>query len=160
MAETGNTAQQARINATLTQFAFAAQTVTDSGDPNNYAQLLVATGTPTYMIEVVGNGAENLPDQVIPNGFFNPLAALAQGRMALAGTEPLARLLGAEAVQAPGMMLEGNAIARFNAGDHGSILSPQSSAAATGEMQFQTATFFLSRGTQIGVQNPAVLASN
>ncbi|CAM5421525.1 VolA/Pla-1 family phospholipase [Alishewanella longhuensis] len=160
LAETGNTAQQARINATLTQFAFAAQTVTDSGDPNNYAQLLVATGTPTYMIEVVGNGAENLPDQVIPNGFFNPLAALAQGRMALAGTEPLARLLGAEAVQAPGMMLEGNAIARFNAGDHGSILSPQSSAAATGEMQFQTATFFLSRGTQIGVQNPAVLASN
>ncbi|GHG69044.1 lipase [Alishewanella longhuensis] len=160
LAQTGNTAQQARINATLTQFAFAAQTVTDSGDPNNYAQLLVATGTPTYMIEVVGNGAENLPDQVIPNGFFNPLAALAQGRMALAGTEPLARLLGAEAVQAPGMMLEGNAIARFNAGDHGSILSPQSSAAATGEMQFQTATFFLSRGTQIGVQNPAVLASN
>lgn len=159
LAQTGNTAQQARISATLTQFAFAAQTVTDSGDPNNYAQLLVAAGTPTYMIEVVGNGAENLPDQVIPNGFFNPLAALAQGRMALAGTEPLARLLGAEAVQAPGIMLEGNAIARFNAGDHGSILSPQSSAAATGEMQFQTATFFLSRGTQIGVQNAAVLAN-
>lgn len=160
LAQTGNTAQQARISGTLTQFAFAAQTVTDSGDPNNYAQLLVATGTPTYMIEVVGNGAENLPDQVIPNGFFNPLAALAQGRMALAGTEPLARLLGATAVQAPGVELGGNAIARFNAGDHGSILDPRSSLAATGEMQFQTATFFLSRGTQISVQNPAVLANN
>lgn len=160
LAQTGNIAQQARISATLTQFAFAAQTVTDSGDPNNYAQQLVATGTPTYIIGVVGNGAENLPDQVIPNGFFNPLAALAQGKMALAGTEPLARLLNAATLTAPGLELEGNVIARFNAGDHGSILSPQSSAAATGEMQFQTATFFLSRGKQIAVQNAAVLANN
>ncbi len=160
--ETGNTAQLARITATLSQFAFAAQTVTDSGDPNNYAQMLVAGNTPTYIIEVVGNGAENKPDQVIPNGFFNPLTALAQGRMALAGTEPLARLLNAASVpaQAPGVVLTGNAITRFNAGDHGSILNPASSAAATGEMQYQTATFFLSRGTQIGVQNPAVIAGN
>ncbi len=160
LAETGNTAQQARISATLSQFAFAAQTVTDSGDPNNYAEALVATGTPTYIIGVVGNGAGNLPDQVIPNGFFNPLAALAQGKMPLAGTEPLARLLGASAVQASGLTLNGNAIARFNAGDHGSILSPQSSLAATQEMQFQTATFFLSKGAQISVQNPAVLVTN
>lgn len=162
LAQTGNVAQQARINATLTQFAFAAQTVIDSGDPNNYAQQLVATATPTYIIEVVGDGAENLPDQVIPNGFFNPLAALAQGRMALAGTEPLARLLGAATVpaQAPGVVLNGNAITRFTAGEHGSILNPASSPAATGEMQFQSVTFFLSRGTQIGVQNPAVIAGN
>lgn len=162
LAQTGNTAQQARINATLTQFAFAAQTVIDSGDPNNYAQQLVATRTPTFMIEVVGNGADNLPDQVIPNGFFNPLNALAQGRMALAGTEPLARLLGAGSVpaQAPGVVLTGNAITRFNAGEHGSILNPARSPAATGEMQFQSVTFFLSRGTQIGIQNPAVIAGN
>lgn len=161
--QTGNTAQLARITETLTQFAFAAQTVTDSGDPNNYAQMLVAGNTPTYIIEVVGDGADNKPDQVIPNGFFDPLTALAQGRMALAGTEPLARLLGAVAVpaQAPGVALDGNnALTRFNAGDHGSILSPAASAAATGEMQYQTATFFLSRGTQIGVQNPAVIAGN
>lgn len=161
--QTGNTAQLGRITATLTQFAFAAQTVTDSGDPNNYAQMLVAGNTPTYIIEVVGDGADNKPDQVIPNGFFNPLTALAQGRMALAGTEPLARLLGAVAVpaQAPGVALDGrNALTRFNAGDHGSILSPAASMAATGEMQYQTATFFLSRGTQVGVQNPAVIAGN
>jgi len=162
LVQTGNTAQQARISATLTQFAFAAQTVIDSGDPNNYAQQLVASETPTYIIEVVGNGAENLPDQVIPNGFFNPLSALAQGKMALAGTEPLARLIGAVSVpaQTPGVLLDGNAITRFSAGDHGSILSPASSPAATGEMQFQTVTFFLSRGTQIGVQNPAVISGN
>lgn len=162
LAQTGNTAQQARINATLTQFAFAAQTVIDSGDPNNYAQRLVVSETPTFIIEVVGNGAENLPDQVIPNGFFDPLSALAQGKMALAGTEPLARLMGAVSVpaQTSGLVLDGNAISRFNAGEHSSILSPASSPAATVEMQFQTATFFLSRGTQIGVQNPAVIAGN
>lgn len=161
--QTNNTAQLARINATLTQFAFAAQTVTDSGDPNNYAKMLVDNGTPTYVIAVVGDGEANLPDQVVPNGFFNPLVALAQGRMPLAGTEPLARLLGAQSVPAtaPGVALGGsNAITRFNAGDHGSILNPASSPAATAEMQFQSVTFFLSRGTQIGIQNPAVIAGN
>lgn len=160
LTQTGNTAQLTRVNSTLTQFAFAAQTVIDSGDPNNYAQHLVVSETPTYLIEVVGNGAENRPDQVIPNGFANPLAALAQGKMALAGTEPLARLLGAVAVpaQTPSFALDGVGITRFNAGEHGSILNPASSAAATAEMQYQTATFFISRGTQIGVQNPAVIA--
>lgn len=162
LVSSGNTAQQARISATLSQFAFAAQTVTDSGDPNNYAQHLVASGTPTYMIEVVGDGQNNLPDQVIPNGFFSPLAALAQGRMALAGTEPLARLIGAATVpaQSPGLALTGNAITRFNAGNHSSILSPAGSLAATTEMQYQTVTFFLNRGKQIGVQNPAVIVGN
>ncbi|MDP4945955.1 MAG: lipase [Alishewanella sp.] len=161
LSQTGNTAQQARITATLSQFAFAAQTVTDSGDPNNYAKALVSSGTPTFMIEVVGNGADRLPDQVIPNGFFNPLTALANGRMALAGTEPLARLLSAGSVpaQAPGVALTGNAITRFNAGAHSSILSPASSAAATGEMQYQAVTFFLSRGTQIGIQDTSVIAN-
>lgn len=161
LTQTGNTAQLTRVNATLTQFAFAAQTVIDSGDPNNYAQRLVVNETPTYLIEVVGDGAENRPDQVIPNGFANPLAALAQGKMALAGTEPLARLLGAVAVpaQTPGFALDGVGITRFNAGEHSSLLNPASSAAATAEMQYQTATFFISRGTQIGVQNPAVIAA-
>lgn len=132
----------------------------DSGDPNNYAQHLVVSETPTYLIEVVGNGAENRPDQVIPNGFANPLAALAQGKMALAGTEPLARLLGAVAVpaQTPGFALDGVGITRFNAGEHSSLLNPASSQAATAEMQYQIATFFISRGAQVGVQNPAVIA--
>ncbi|WP_333608247.1 VolA/Pla-1 family phospholipase [Arsukibacterium sp.] len=158
---TGNTAQLNRVNATLTQFAFAAQTVTDAGDPNNYAQRLVASGTPTYIIEVVGDGGANLPDQVIPNGYFNPLAALAAGKMPLAGTEPMARLLNAAGIPASagGINLNGsNAIARFNAGSHSSILSPSPSAAATTEMQTQTVTFFLNRGQGLLVANPAVLA--
>lgn len=82
--------------------------------------------------------------------------------MALAGTEPLARLLNTVNVpaQTPGFALTGNAITRFSAGGHASLLDPQLSQAATQEMQFQTATFFLSRGRQVGVQNTGVIAGN
>ncbi|SNY55797.1 extracellular lipase, Pla-1/cef family [Arsukibacterium tuosuense] len=162
LAEPANAAQQARVSATLTQFAFAAQTVTDAGDPNNYAERLVNSETPVYMIEVVGNSDGNLPDQVIPNGYFNPLVALAAGKMPLAGTEPLARLLETVSVPAAagGVTLNGNnAISRFSEGDHGSILSPAASLAATQEMQTQSVTFFLNRGQGLLVSNPAVLAS-
>ncbi len=150
----------AAIQATLSQFAFAAQTVTDSADPNNYAQRLVASETPVYIIEVVGDSAGNLPDQVIPNGFANPLAALQAGRMPLAGTEPLARLLAAGAIDnfAGARALSGNALARFNAGGHSSILSPAASAAATAEMQTETVSFFMTQGAGIIVTNPDVLA--
>ncbi|KKO44015.1 lipase [Arsukibacterium ikkense] len=159
--EPANAAQQQRVAATLNQFAFAAQTVTDAGDPNNYAERLVNSETPVYMIEVVGDGASSLPDQVIPNGYFNPFVALAAGKMPLAGTEPLARLLGAASIPASagGINLNGsNAIARFTAGDHGSILSPAASGAATVEMQTQSVTFFSSGGQSVVVANPTVLA--
>ncbi|MBZ9610166.1 VolA/Pla-1 family phospholipase [Rheinheimera maricola] len=158
LAQTGNTAALTALNSAFTQFAFAAQTVTDAGDPNNYAQRLVVSETPTYVIEVVGD-EDNLPDQVIPNGFANPLQALGAGKMALAGTEPLIRLLGAAAIDtAPGQQaLAGNAVARFTEGDHGSILSPAASAAATTEMQMQAVSVFMTKGAGVVVTDPAVL---
>jgi Pla-1/cef family extracellular lipase len=145
-----NPAGFAALNASFSSFAFAAQTVTDAGDPNNYAAMLVASETPTYMIEVVGDQAEQLPDQVIPN----------RATMPLAGTEPLAALLGASAVDnvAGTYAVEGTALSRFIAGGHSSILSPAASAAATSEMQSQTANFFLRRGTDVVVTNGAVMA--
>ncbi|CAM3904470.1 VolA/Pla-1 family phospholipase [Rheinheimera salexigens] len=158
--QTGNTAALTALNTAFTKFAFAAQTVTDAGDPNNYAQRLVVSGTPSYLIEVVGDGVDNLPDQVVPNGFANPLAALQAGKMPLAGTEPLARLLAATAIPdtAGPALLEGNAIARFAAGDHSSILSPATSAAATTEMQKQTVSFFVSQGAAVVVNDASVIA--
>ncbi|WP_166837965.1 VolA/Pla-1 family phospholipase [Rheinheimera pleomorphica] len=157
----GQDATVAALYAGYNQFAFAAQTVIDSGDPSNYAQHLVETETPTYVIAVVGDGDANLPDQVIPNGFNSALQAAGAGKMPLAGTLPLARLLGAEQVGnvAGAFMPEGNtAISSYTAGDHGSILSPAASAAATQEMQRQTASFIVSGGAVIQVNNPAVLA--
>ncbi|GAB2933014.1 VolA/Pla-1 family phospholipase [Rheinheimera gaetbuli] len=158
LAQSGNTAALTALSSAFSQFAFAAQTVTDSGDPNNYAQSLVVSETPAYVIGVVGN-ADNLPDQVIPNGFANPQQALAAGKMPLAGTEPLVRLLGAAAVNATAgqFALPGNAVARFTEGDHSSILSPASSGAATTEMQMQAVSVFMTKGAGVVVTNPAVL---
>lgn len=156
LAQTGNTAALTALSSAFSQFAFAAQTVTDAGDPNNYAQRLVVSETPTYVIEVVGDD-ENLPDQVIPNGFANPLQALAAGKMPLAGTEPLLRLLGAASVDAVAGQFALPAVARFTEGDHSSILSPAASAAANTEMQMQAVSVFMTKGAGVVVTNPAVL---
>lgn len=159
--QTGNTAALTALNNAFSQFAFAAQTVTDAGDPNNYAQRLVVSETPSYLIEVVGNGVDNLSDQVVPNGFAQPLAALQAGKMPLAGTEPLARLLAARNIPdtAGGVVLNGhNAITRFSAGDHSSILSPAASAAATKEMQTQMVSFFATQGAGIQISDVSVIA--
>ena len=159
--QTGDTATLAAMSSAFSQFAFAAQTVTDSGDPNNYAQRLVVAETPTYVIEVVGDATnERLPDQVIPNGYANPMLALAAGKMPLAGTEPLISLLSASPITLAGpQALAGNAVARFNAGDHSSILSPASSAAATAEMQTEAVTFFMNQGAALVVADSSVLAN-
>lgn len=155
----GKTATLATINATVTQFAFAAQTVIDAGDPNNYAAALNASGSKVHVLEVVGGGtlpdnSTSLPDQVIPNQGVN---------MPLAGTEPLARLIGAAAIpaNAGSWAVTRTSISRFIYGDHGSILSAPltdvNKMATLGEMQNQTATFFFSRGAGVQVKNPAVL---
>ncbi|RVT49189.1 lipase [Rheinheimera sediminis] len=146
-----NPAALAALNASFSSFAFAAQTVTDAGDPNNYASMLVASATPTYIIEVVGNGSDQLPDQVIPNS---------SAAMPLAGTEPLAALLGAAALNnvAGTYPVTGTALSRFIAGNHSSILSPTGSAAATAEMQAQSVSFFMGRGAAVVVTNGAVMA--
>lgn len=146
----GQVAALTAINATLTQFAFAAQTVTDAGDPNNYAATLVAGKTPVHIIEVVGNGDNFKPDQVIPNQAVN---------MPLGGTEPLARLLGAQSLPAKAGVYQvtGSAISRFLEGDHSAILNPATSRAATTEMQTQTASFMVTRGAAVQVSNAAVI---
>ena len=155
-----STAANAIAN-TFAQFSFAAQTVIDSGDPSNYAQHMVASATPTYVIAVVGDGATNLPDQVIPNGYYNPLQALMAGKMPMAGTLPLARLLGAQRLNnaAGGYALDGaNVLSSFSAGNHSSILSPAGGVAVTTEMQRQTASFIVSGGAAIQVVDPTVMA--
>ncbi|MFC6439700.1 VolA/Pla-1 family phospholipase [Bowmanella sp. JS7-9] len=129
-------AEQAEISAVFQSFSFAAQTVTDAGDPNNYAGMLAATETPVHLIEVVGGNDDNdggtwKSDQVIPN----------QGSIPLAGTEPLAALIGLSSVSTT---TPGSGIVRFLEGTHSSILDPGPSLAATAEMQKQTAGFMQS----------------
>lgn len=157
--------QQGELNGTFTQFAFAAQTVTDAGDPANYATMMAATQTPTHLIEVVGNGVDtveggsctdialtdNCSDQVVPNKISTS---------PIGGTEGAIALLGLPSVSSS---TEGSGAVRFVYGHHGSILSPsaipgvspdaQMSAAATQEMQGQVAGFFASMGQLITVTN-------
>ena len=102
------------------------------------------------MIEVVGDGGDtNLPDQVIPNSVATA---------PLSGTEPLAALMGLEAIAETTTDAAGVwGIVRFTEGDHGSILSPAASAAATVEMQTEMATFMATFGTTIPITNDAVV---
>ncbi|WP_286261688.1 VolA/Pla-1 family phospholipase [Thalassotalea atypica] len=146
--------QQADLNATFASFTFAAQTVTDSGDPVNYAGIMAATQTPTHLIEVIGNGSDNLSDQVIPN---------VVSTTSLSGTEAAITLLDLPSVSTTS---EGSGAVRFINGHHSSILSPSAqpsspdpllSAAATQEMQTQVTTFFASLGQLISVTNSVVV---
>jgi Pla-1/cef family extracellular lipase len=147
--------QQSELNANFTKFAFAAQTVTDAGDPANYAGMMAATETPTHLIEVVGNGSDNLGDQVIPNSVSTT---------PFGGTEGAISLLSLPSVSTT---TAGSGAVRFTFGHHGSILSPAAipgiapdaakTAAATQEMQGQVAGFFAAMGQQITVTNPEVV---
>ena len=146
--------QRATLNAGFAQFTFAAQTVTDSGDPIAYVQALAATETPTHLIEVVGDGADNLSDQTVTNTApFTPMG----------GTEPIVGFLGLPGVSET---TQGSGVVRFVNGHHSSILDPRANAAspdavlsarATQEMQTQVATFFATMGTVISVTDAAVV---
>lgn len=143
--------QAAAVNAVFAEFAFAAQTVMDSGDPTNYAQTL-GSNTPVHMMTVVGDGsAENLPDQVIPVSTALPLS----------GQLPLANLIGLEQVtttQGPqtdpvsGLVL-------FNSGAHASSLNPVPNGAVTAEMQRQVATYLASDAALLEINNESVVAN-
>lgn len=154
-------AQQAELGATFTQFAFAAQTVTDAGDPANYTAMMVATDTPTHLIEVVGNGSDNLSDQVIPNTVSTAPFGGTEGAIALLGLPGVS-----ETTQDADSPISG--AVRYLFGHHGSILDPTPgsrgeapdavmTSAATTEMQSQVANFFSSNGHLISVQNDAVV---
>ncbi len=153
--------QQAELNGTFAQFTFAAQTVSDSVDPANYAAMMAATNTPTHLIEVIGNGSDNLPDQVIPNSTSST---------PFGGTEGAIALLGLPSISASTQDAESpiSGAVRFLFGHHGSILDPSPGSrgeapdavmtgAATAEMQSQVANFFGTNGHLISVQNSDVV---
>lgn len=126
-------------SADYNSFLTAAQTLVDSSDPINHATTLAANGsTRLHMIEVIG-------DAVIPNSVATA---------PLAGTEPLARLLGLTQVDATTTV---NALVKFTEGSHGSILSPEASVNATVEMQRQTAGFAVAQGAQLTITNSDVI---
>ena len=126
------TVDAATAASVLGQFAFAAQTIVEGGDPNNYAATAAAT-TAVYMAQVNG-------DQTIPN-------QSSFGGLTFGGTTPLANLMGL-AQRSFGDAPATSGFVKFTEGYHGTFLdpsvSPDASAAATLEMQTQVATFIAS----------------
>ena len=156
----GETQKLTNIQSVMTQFAFAAQTALDGGDPTNYASTVNALGTPVYMSAVVGDGENNKADQVIPPATMNN---------PISGTLPLANLMGTTTVsESQGPTVDGmNYLVKFTTGHHGSILTPaqdegksstiEGSAAANTEMQLQIATYLASRGKMLVITNADIV---
>ncbi len=142
--------QLASINAVFAEFAFAAQTVIDAGDPTNYGAIL-GSNTPVHMLTVVGDGGDvNLPDQV------NPVVT----SLPLSGQNPLAAIIGLEQVSSTVMgetAVSGQV--QFTEGAHASSLSPTASPAATVEMQRQVAAYIASDARLLPITNTDVIAN-
>ncbi|MEJ0086484.1 MAG: hypothetical protein WDO72_12420 [Pseudomonadota bacterium] len=123
------------------------QNIVDAGDPLNFIVSTVAQRA-IYIQQVVGGSGSpaSLPDQVIPNSATARLLTAA-GATALPRVPPGPRI--------------GSGYVNFVAGDHGSLLSPTASGAATVEMQTETATFTLSGNPPSpGVSTPTINVSN
>lgn len=151
--------QKAQVQSGLASFSFAAQTVIDAADPTNYAQTLVATGTPVLMYEMVGDleeGGMNPSDQVVPNRVSTNM---------LAGTSGLEMQMGLQKVTEQSVIdLESGlqAIVEFRYGGHSTLLSPATSLegsypalfnAVNQEMQAIAATFMKSKGTVVNISD-------
>ena len=119
--------------ANYERFVYAAQSMLDSGDVVSFAQTLGQLGVPVLAQQIKD-------DQVIVNS---------TPRAPLAGTEALARLMGAKSLGAGGELM-GVGLVRMNAGGHTSLLRPEGGAPqVTAELQTQVATFILYKGKPV-----------
>lgn len=138
-------------------FMASAQMVLDSADPINYAADSVV-GRNVLLFEVVGDGINNLPDQVIPN---DVLAVTGTVSAPLSGTDPLVSLMSLTQIDTSSTYAANtDTVVKFSAGHHSSLLTPDLAdgtaydpgAAATvefkayAEMQSEMATFIASDG--------------
>ena len=140
------------LNPLFASFIFASQTIADSADPNNFAEL-IGTNTPILMHAVVGGGVNDdgsiaLPDQVVPNSTISAPS--------FAGTFALARFMGLPDVSSS---TTGSGLVRFMSGDHISLLDPRINVAATTEMQRQAVAFIASGGNNIVITDDSVIAN-
>ncbi|MFM5808314.1 VolA/Pla-1 family phospholipase [Aeromonas veronii] len=144
-------ATQAGAASTLQSYTFAAQSLLDSADPINLGSG-VAKSFPLFATEIVGDGALNLPDQVIPNSIASA---------PLGGTEPLFRVLGLQELKGSGVLPAGHHAARFLKGGHSSLLAPDENfdqaGAVTTEIQTQFASFFMSGGAAVKVTDDTLI---
>lgn len=118
------------------QFFRDAQTAVDAGDPINYIDGAIAA-RPVLVTQV-------LNDAVMPNSATQRLVNAAPFvKTATPGLNPVGAGTGTWV--------------HFTEGDHGSLLSPAASLAATIEMQTHAASLAASGGAAFAITNPAIL---
>ncbi|SET31530.1 VolA/Pla-1 family phospholipase [Thalassotalea agarivorans] len=127
------------IESVFLQFAFAAQTVTDSGDPVNHLQLHAASGIPTLLQQING-------DTVIPNTVSTAPFGGTEGAIALLGLPNITELTQSAEGPVSGAI-------RIDNGSHGSLADPTANAALTQDMQMQAIGYILSNGRMISVSD-------
>jgi hypothetical protein len=110
------------------------QNIVDAGDPLNFVGLAAAQRS-IYFQQMVGGGGTTpaLPDQVIPNSATQRLITAITNN-GLPGGLPFPRAV-------PGTPVSGDGYVNFIVGDHGSLLNPAASPAATGEMQAESVVY-------------------
>jgi Pla-1/cef family extracellular lipase len=170
LVQAGETAKLAEVQGTIASFIFAGQTVLDSADPNNFAGMVAANGSPVLLTEMVGDGMENLSDQVVPN----QSTSTPNG-----GTEPLIRALHLAdkpiTMSMQGEIVDGvpstfSGVIRFTKGHHSSLINPSVNSAATeaeanarvtGELQSQGISYLATDGRAIVITDDAyILGAN
>lgn len=125
------------------QFARLNQTIWDSGDPVNYAAALnpnyrgplPLSSHPIDMIEVIGNGRGNPPDQWVPNNVVGPMyfdTGSVTLPAPLSGTAPLVARIGLVPVQVTPPVqrahgVPGFTVTQFTEGQHSSVHEPEDS---------------------------------
>jgi len=122
-------------------FVLATQTAIDAADPINMGDLASLQNN-VLVHEIIG-------DDVVTNRVpGSPLS----------GTEPLIAAMGLTTYSESAFNPEGlDGVVRFTEGNHGSLLSPEASAAATAEMQGQMAAFQATSGTTLNVNDTDVI---
>lgn len=143
--------------AEFESFLSASQMMVDEGDPINYATTLAASLEGILMFEVVGDGVDNVSDLVIPNSVADANDTTGTVPAVLSGTEPLITLMNLDHLNVDTSTANLHAVVKYTEGDHGSLLDPTASAAATTEMQTQAAQFLIIDGGFLDVTDDAVL---
>ena len=149
-------------------FLASAQMMIDAGDPINYASTIAdaAYTQGILMFEVVGDGATNLSDLVVPNSVPDTNDTSGTVPAVLSGTEPLISNMGLTQYNADNTATNLKAVVKYSAGHHSSLLKSTNandevdaiSALVMTEMQAQTAQFLLTDGA-LDVSDDTVLSA-
>jgi len=135
-------------------FLASAQMIIDGGDPINYTSTLAASTEGILLFEVVGDGANNQSDLVVPNTVPDATSPANTIAGPVSGTEPMISNMQLDQYDADNVTTNLPAVVKFTAGHHSSLLqatdadglTDATSEAVMTEMQYQAAEFLLNDG--------------